>query len=154
LNEYPTVDLCIDGADQVDSKLNLIKGKGGAHTREKIVASSSKKFFVIVDYRKLTKRLNIPVPVEVLEFSRTFVEEKLQELGGKPKLRENFVTDNGNVILDTKFEYIEHPRELELKLNEISGVIENGIFSRRKPEKVIIGHENGEVREIRKIEVD
>ena len=143
LDEYAELDLCIDGADQVDAKFNLIKGHGGAHTREKIVATASKNYVIVVDYRKIAKFLNIPIPVEVLEFSKSFVEKKLMNIGGRPKLRKNFITDNSNLILDTKFEFsIKSPKKLELKINEIPGVVENGIFSKRKPEWLIVGYEN------------
>lgn len=145
LDEHPLLDLDIDGADQVDSEFNLVKGGGGAHTREKILAFASKKFVVIVDANKLKEKLSFPVPVEVPEDSRELVERKLRELGGEPKLRENFITDNGNVILDTDFGEIENPGELEVKINEIPGVVDNGIFSKRKPEKVIVGYEDGKV---------
>jgi len=140
MNEYGEIDMDIDGADEVDPEFNLIKGGGGAHTREKRIAERSKNFIVIVDHTKLVKKLgNFPVPVEVEPSRKDFVEEKLRELDGIPRLRENFITDNGNIIIDTRFD-IENPRELEEKLNSIPGVIENGIFSKRKPEIIIVGY--------------
>jgi len=137
LNEHPVVDLDIDGADEVDGNFNLIKGGGGAHTREKIVASASKEFIVVAGSSKKVSRLgNFPVPVEVLPLAVEFVKSELIKLSGNPKLRENFITDNGNRILDTKFE-IKNPKKLEVELNSIPGVVDNGIFAHRKPEKVI-----------------
>jgi ribose 5-phosphate isomerase A len=134
---YTEIDLDIDGADEVDGNFNLIKGGGGAHTREKIIASASKEFIVVAGSSKKVSRLgNFPVPVEVLPLAVEFVKSELIKLGGSPKLRENFTTDNGNHILDTKFE-IKDPEKLETELNSIPGVVDNGIFAHRKPEKVI-----------------
>lgn len=140
LDNYPELDLCVDGADQIDPKFNMIKGGKGAHTREKIIAKASKKYIIIVDHTKIVKTLSKEVPVEILKFSRGFVENELIRIGGSPKLRENFITDNGNIILDTKFKIIENAKKLELKINSIPGVIENGIFSIRKPDLVIVGY--------------
>lgn len=146
LNEYPKVDLDIDGADECDKNFNLIKGGGGAHAREKIVAAASKEFIVVADITKKVSEVGkFPVPVEVLPLAVEFVKNELIKLGGDPDLRENFTTDNGNLILDTKFE-IENPLDLEIKLNSIPGVVDNGIFAHRKPEKVIFA--NGEEVEI------
>lgn len=138
LNEYPEVDLDIDGADEVDSGFNLIKGGGGAHTREKIVATAAKEFIVIVDNTKISNRIgNFPVPVEVLPFSENLVRKEIQRLGGIAKLREDFRTDNENLILDVRFNII-NPERLEGDINNIPGVIENGIFANRRPEKIIV----------------
>jgi len=140
MNEYREIDMDIDGADEVDPQFNLIKGGGGAHTREKRIAERAKVFIVIVDHTKLVKKLgNFPVAIEVESSKRNFVEEKLKKLGGIPRLRKNFITDSGNIIIDTRFD-IENPYELEEKLDSIPGVIENGIFSKRKPEMVIVGY--------------
>jgi len=136
LDEHPELDLAIDGADQVDRELNLIKGGGGALTREKIVASAAKQFVIVADETKLVKRLgtNHPVPVEVLPFALPTVVAKMRKLGGKPVLREGkgkvgaVVTDNGNFVVDVDFGPIRAPKELDLKLKSISGVIENGLF--------------------------
>ena len=135
-------DLDVDGADQIDAEFNLIKGGGGAHTREKKVATASKRFIVIADPTKLVDRLDWHVPIEVLPHSREQVEQKLLEIGGKPELRENFTTDGGNLILDTKIE-IPDALELESRLNSIPGVIDNGIFAKRRPEIVIMGKGEG-----------
>ena len=141
LNEYPDVDMDIDGADEIDPEFNLIKGGGGAHTREKIVANASREFIVIADYTKMVNGLKYPVPVEVLSFCGRFVEIELGKLGGTPKFRHGFETDNGNIILDTEFTGFD-PSKLEQRLNSIPGVIDNGIFSLRKPDRIVIGNGN------------
>ncbi len=136
LNEHPRLDLTIDGADQIDPDLNLIKGMGAALAREKLVASASKQNIVIADETKLTKKLgtNQPVPIEVLPFATTLVESKVKKMKGKPVLREGkgkvgaVVTDNGNFILDVDFGPIDSPNELNNKLKLISGVVETGLF--------------------------
>lgn len=148
LLEYPEPDVCIDGADQVDSSFNLIKGGGGALTREKIVASASRKFYVIVDESKMVERLNMPVPVEVLEFAYGFVRRRIEEMGytlrvreGKGKLRP-VISDNGNVIADVDAGVIENPEELERAL-KIPGIVENGIFSAKMVDGVVVGRSDG-----------
>ncbi len=142
LEEYSEVDLCIDGADEVDSEFNLIKGAGGAHTMEKIVSSASKRFIVVVDKTKMVEKIGkLPVPVEFISFGKRFISNELRRIGGYPELRENFRTDNGNLIFDTKF-HINNPSLLEDKINSIPGVIENGVFSKRRPEMIIVGDGN------------
>lgn len=136
LNEHPQLDVAIDGADQVDKKLNMIKGMGGALTREKIVAYASKMNIIVVDETKLTKTLGAdqPVPVEVLPFALLTVMGKLRTLGSKPVLREAekklgpVVTDNGNFILDVDFGPIDNPKELNQRLKAIPGIVETGLF--------------------------
>jgi len=137
LEEDPKLDLTIDGADQIDEKLNLIKGMGGALTREKIVAFASEKLIIIADESKKVKALgenNHPVPIEALPFATTLVMRKLKEMGGKPTLREGMkkvgpvITDNGNVIIDANFGLIRRPAELERKLKGLPGVVETGLF--------------------------
>ncbi len=136
LDEHPQLDLAIDGADQIDTKLNLIKGMGGALTREKIVASAAKQFIVVADETKLTDKLGTkqPVPIEVLSFASSTVTSKLKKIGGKAVLREfkgkigPVVTDNGNFILDINFGPIKNPKELNFQLKSIPGVIETGLF--------------------------
>ena len=139
LDEYPTLDLMIDGADQVDDNLDLIKGMGGALVREKIVASASKKSIVIADATKKVKILGEnghPVPIEVLPFASAHVIGRISDIGGKPTLREAakklgpVVTDNGNFIIDTVFGEIGKPAELQRKLKNIAGVVETGLFVR------------------------
>lgn len=137
LNECATIDLDVDGADEVDPEFNLIKGGGGAHTREKIVASASKNFIVIVDSEKMVQRLgSFPVPVEALPCAQAFAAREIGALGGLARRREGFVTDNGNIILDSRFNII-NPAKLEMMLNAIPGVVENGIFAARRPETVL-----------------
>ncbi|MCJ7560680.1 ribose-5-phosphate isomerase RpiA [Candidatus Bathyarchaeota archaeon] len=137
LEEYPVIDVTIDGADQIDAKLNLIKGMGGALTREKIVASASKQNIIIADESKKVKVLgenDHPVPVEVLPFAISLVKRRIEKIGGKPVLREGkgkvgpVITDNGNVVVDASFGLIGNAAELELKLKMISGVVETGLF--------------------------
>ena len=140
LNDINEVKIYIDGADEVDEQNNLIKGGGGAHTREKIVASASNEFVCIVDQSKLVKNLGaFPLPVEVLERSRSFVARELVKLGGIPELRLGFISDHGNQILDVSNLKIQEPIDLEQKINLIPGVLDNGIFGRCKPSKIIVG---------------
>jgi len=137
LEEQPTLDLTIDGADQIDPELNLIKGMGGALAREKIVASASKKLIIIADQNKKVKTLgenNHPVPLETLPFAASLVMRRIKEIGGKPVLREGkmkvgpVITDNGNVIIDANFGLVHDPTELEHKLKSIPGILETGLF--------------------------
>jgi ribose 5-phosphate isomerase A len=136
LDEHPQVDITIDGADQIDPDLNMIKGMGGALTREKVVASASKQEIIIADETKLVKRLGInhPVPVEVLPSAAVAVMSKIREIQGKPVLRTGtgkvgpVVTDNGNFILDVSMRKIDNPEELDTKLRSIPGVVETGLF--------------------------
>lgn len=133
LQEHDSIDICIDGADQVDKGLNLIKGGKGAHTREKIVALCSKKVAIVVDEMKISENLDIPVPVEVIPFCWKFVSRELEKMNSKPKLRlsnsKPYVSDNGNFILDCDFGIIKTPKKLEMKINSLPGVVENGIFT-------------------------
>jgi ribose 5-phosphate isomerase A len=137
LDEHPVIDVTIDGADQVTPELHLIKGMGAALTREKIVAAATKLNIIIVDETKKVKVLgqnNQAVPVEVVPFAFALVKNKLEELGGKPVVREGkgklgpIITDNGNVILDTVFGEIANPTELAVKVKMIPGVVETGFF--------------------------
>ncbi len=137
LDEHPTLDLTIDGADQIDSKLNLIKGMGGALTREKIVAAASKNLTIVADESKKVEVLgqnNHPIPIEVIQFAAKPVMLKIKQVGGTPILREGkgkvgpVITDNGNVIIDADFGLVYKPSELELKLKSIPGVVETGFF--------------------------
>ena len=140
LNYVNEVLLYVDGADEVDEQNYLIKGGGGAHTREKIVAAASQEFICIVDKSKLVKKLGtFPLPVEVLERSRSYVARELVKLGGTPILRQGFLTDHGNQILDVRDLQISNPMELEQKINLIPGVVDNGIFAHHKPSKIIVG---------------
>jgi ribose 5-phosphate isomerase A len=134
LDEHPEIDITIDGADEVDPKLNLIKGGGGALTREKVVASASKKMVVVADSGKMVAALGkFPLPVEVISFARTVVEKKIVALGGAPKLRTRadgsaLLTDNGNQILDCSFGKIANPAALARSLSDIPGIVEHGLF--------------------------
>jgi len=137
LEEHPTLDLAIDGTDQIDDELDLIKGMGGALAREKIVASAAKRFIVIADETKKVEVLGEnghPVPIEVLPFAASFVACKIRDMDGKPVLREGkgkvgpVVTDNGNVIIDADFGLIRNPTDLQCTLKELPGVVETGLF--------------------------
>lgn len=149
LEENPEIDITIDGADEVDSGLNLIKGGGGALTREKIIAFNSKKVIIVIDDSKIVKALGIdfPLPVEVVKFGWTSTKKALEELGCNVELRqvmedEPFITDNGNYILDCEFERITEPEQLEIDINNIPGVVENGLFIDLVDE-VIVGGKQG-----------
>ena len=140
LNNVDEIIVYVDGADEVDPSHNLIKGGGGAHTREKIVASASNEFVCIVDESKLVKVLgNFPLPIEVMVKSRSYVAREIAKLGGVPELRQNFLTDQDNQILDVTGLKIDDPLAFEKNINLIPGVLDNGIFARCKPHKVIIG---------------
>ena len=140
LNDVNEILIYVDGADEVDTSHNLIKGGGGAHTREKIVASASNEFVCIVDESKLVNLLgNFALPVEVIIKSRSYVAREIVKIGGSPELRKNFVTDQGNQILDVKDLTIENPLDLEKRINLIPGVLDNGLFANCKPQKVIVG---------------
>ncbi len=134
LDEHPEIDITIDGADEVDPHLNLIKGGGGALLREKVVASVTKKMIVVADAGKIVSVLGkFPLPVEVISFARTVVEKKIAALGGVPKLRTKpdgspFLTDNSNQILDCSFGAIADPAGLARELNGVPGVVEHGLF--------------------------
>ena len=133
LYEHEFVDIAIDGADQVDAHLNLIKGGGGAHTREKIVARSARRFCVAVDASKLASRLNLPVPLEVLPVACPLVQNEVIRMGATVRLRHSeknrvSVTDQGNLILDADFGIIQDPEKLSSVLSTVTGVVEHGIF--------------------------
>ena len=144
LNQLGMLDLYIDGADEATKNLHLIKGGGGALTREKILAENSKKFICIADETKLVKRLGIfPLPVEVIPMARSFVSREIIKYQGKPVYRENFVTDNGNEIIDIHNLDIVDPIQVENDLNQIPGVVTVGIFARRKADVLLIAGEHG-----------
>jgi ribose 5-phosphate isomerase A len=134
LDEHPEIDITIDGADEIDSKLNLIKGGGGALLREKVVASASRKMVVVADSGKIVAVLGkFPLPVEIISFARAVIENKIVSLGGSPKLRTRpdgspYLTDNGNQILDCSFGKIADPAELARELSGIPGIVEHGLF--------------------------
>ncbi len=148
LREHPAIDVTLDGADEMDPNLDLIKGMGGALLREKIVANASKKEIIVIDPTKLVDKLGTksPLPVEVSAFGWNKCKEALEGLGGIPELRlkdgEPFQTDNGNFVIDCRFDGIEDPIWLESTINNIPGVMENGLFL-RLASLVIIGTESG-----------
>ncbi len=140
LNAVGELSVYVDGADESSHHLHLIKGGGGALTREKIVAAASKTFVCIADESKLVDVLGkFPLPVEVIPMARSYVGRELVKLGGRPELRDGFVTDNGNVILDVHNLQILNPVELEQKLNNIVGVVTNGLFARRPADVLLLG---------------
>ncbi len=144
LNSVSDLPLYIDGADEVNSAKQLIKGGGGALTREKIIATVAKKFVCIVDNSKRVDILGeFPVAVEVLSMARSYVARQIVQLGGDPVYREGFVTDNGNQILDVYNLKILEPKMLEEKLKDIVGVVENGIFAKRTADVVLLGSAQG-----------
>ncbi|MEC8218632.1 MAG: ribose-5-phosphate isomerase RpiA [Pseudomonadota bacterium] len=139
LNDVNEVEFYIDGADEVTPENFLIKGGGGAHTREKIVAAASNEFICIIDKTKLVSKLGaFPLPLEVIPESRSMVARKIIAMGGRPVYRNNFLTDQKNHILDIHDIDISDPVKLEKILNNIPGVVDNGIFANNKPEIVLI----------------
>jgi len=147
LNDVGNLSVYVDGADEVNSHREMIKGGGGALTREKIVAAAAREFICIVDASKQVKRLGaFPLPVEVIPMARSYVARKLVALGGQPEYREGFVTDNGNIILDVHNLDITNPIELETTLNNIVGIVTNGLFAKRPADVVLVG-ENGTVNQ-------
>ena len=144
LNSAPEVSIYVDGADEANSFLHLIKGGGGALTREKIIAAVAKEFVCIADGSKLVDVLGrFPLPVEVVPMARSYVARQIVKLEGDPVYREGFITDNGNIILDVHNLSIVDPRELETMLNQITGVVTNGLFALRPADKLILGTKNG-----------
>ena len=144
LNEVSDMPIYVDGADEIDAGLNMIKGGGGALTREKIVAAVAKTFVCICDASKEVAVLGkFPLPVEVIPMARAHVARQLVRLGGMPKLREGFVTDNGNLILDVSGLAISDPKGFESRLNEIVGVVTNGLFAQRGADLLLLGGPGG-----------
>jgi ribose 5-phosphate isomerase A len=144
LNAAGELDVYVDGADESNSHLHLIKGGGGALTREKIIAGASKRFICIADGAKLVDVLgNFPLPVEVIPMARSHVARQLVKLGGTPVWRENFITDNGNVILDVHNLRIMEPVKMEQAINNIAGVVTTGIFAIRPADLLLLGTADG-----------
>ncbi|OGA69569.1 MAG: ribose 5-phosphate isomerase A, partial [Betaproteobacteria bacterium RIFCSPLOWO2_12_FULL_65_14] len=144
LNSVDEIPVYVDGADEITERLHMIKGGGGALTREKIVAAVARKFVCIADESKLVLVLGgFPLPVEVVPMARAYVARELVKLGGRPKLREGFTTDNGNVILDVSGLRILDPVELEAAINNITGVVTNGLFARRGADILLLGTNSG-----------
>ena len=144
LNSVNELPVYIDGADEITEHLAMIKGGGGALTREKIVAAAAKKFVCIADESKLVPVLGkFPLPVEVIPMARSYVARQMVKLGGQPELRANFTTDNGNVVLDVRGLSILNPAELEAAINNIAGVVTNGLFARRGADVLLLGTRTG-----------
>lgn len=143
-DDAAALDLYVDGADEIDDNRQMLKGGGGAHAREKVLADCARQFVCIVDARKQVKILGkFPLAVEVLPMARSHVARKLAALGGSPKWREGFITDNGNWILDVSGLDITAAAAVEKEINAIAGVVENGIFARRRADIVLVGGEHG-----------
>lgn len=144
LNDVGEISVYVDGADESNKYLHLIKGGGGALTREKIVAAASRKFVCIADESKLVDILGkFPLPIEVIPMARSYVAREIAKLGGQPVLREGFTTDNGNIILDVYNMEIMEPVKLEQTLNQITGVVTNGLFACRPADVLLLGTESG-----------
>lgn len=144
LNDAGELPVYVDGADEITRHMHMVKGGGGALTREKIVAAASKKFICVCDSSKLVDVLGkFPLPVEVIPMARSYVARELVKLGGQPKLREGFTTDNGNLILDVHNLQIMNPVELETTLNQLAGVVTNGLFARRGADVLLLGTDKG-----------
>ncbi|MBL0745336.1 ribose-5-phosphate isomerase RpiA [Chryseolinea lacunae] len=148
-----SIDVTIDGADEVDAQCNLIKGGGGAHTREKILAYNSKDFIVIADSSKLVEKLGkFPLPVEIVPFATSLTLQHLKATGCEPHIRQengqDYITENGNLTVDCQFKEILHPILLDAELRKIPGVVATGLFSYSMVTKVIVGYSSGLVKEI------
>lgn len=144
LNSVNELPVYIDGADEITEHLAMIKGGGGALAREKIVAAAARKFVCIADESKLVPVLGkFPLPVEVIPMARAYVARQMVKLGGQPELRANFTTDNGNVVLDVRGLSILNPADLEAAINNIAGVVTNGLFARRGADVLLLGTKTG-----------
>ena len=144
LNDVTDLPVYIDGADEINAEMHMIKGGGGALTREKIVAAVARKFVCIVDGSKLVPVLgDFPLPIEVIPMARALVTRELTRIGGTPVLRQGFVTDNGNLILDVKGLQIVDPVDLEARINQIAGVVSCGLFASRPADVCLLGTPTG-----------
>lgn len=144
LNNAGQLSIYVDGADESDKHLNLIKGGGGALTREKVIASASNKFICIADETKLVDVMGkFPLPIEVIPMAQSFVAREIVKMGGTPILREGFTTDNGNIIIDVKGLVISEPVKMEDIFNNIAGVVTAGLFARRSADVLILGTQKG-----------
>ena len=151
LNDVTTLPVYVDGADEIDASLAMIKGGGGALTREKIVAAVAERFVCICDASKQVEALGrFPLPVEVIPMARAQVTRALAALGGRPLLREGFITDNGNIIIDVHGLQIARPVEFESTLNQLVGVVTNGLFARRGANTLLLATPDG----VRRIDAD
>ncbi len=144
LNQTGELSLYVDGADEATPHLQLIKGGGGALTREKIVASASRKFICIIDETKLSDHLgSFPLPIEVLSMAQSLVARQLIVMGGQPTLRHDFTTDNGNIILDVRSLDLTDPLRMEAQINLLAGVVDNGLFAARRADVLLVGSDTG-----------
>jgi ribose 5-phosphate isomerase A len=144
LNAVDALPVYIDGADEVNHYLHMIKGGGGALTREQIVGSVAEQFICMVDESKYVDVLGgFPLPVEVIPMARSYVARELVKMGGHPEMRHDFTTDNGNIILDVHRLHISKPVEVEEHINHIAGVVTCGLFARRRADVLLIGRQNG-----------
>lgn len=144
LNSVSHLDFYIDGADEINRSLEMIKGGGAALTREKIVAAVARRFICIADHSKLVERLgSYPLPIEVIPMSRSYVAREIVRLGGSPVYREGVVTDNGNHIIDVHNLFIDSAMYIENRLNQITGVVTNGIFARRNADVLLLATNSG-----------
>ena len=144
LNDVFELTVYVDGADEVNRSLAMVKGGGGALTREKIVAAVARRFVCIADESKLVDVLGrFPLPIEVIPMARSYVARELVKFGGEPEWRQNFATDNGNVILDVWNLHIDKPMELEQRINQIPGVVTNGLFAQRPADVLLLGTASG-----------
>ena len=144
LNAVDSLDVYIDGADEINDRLEMIKGGGAALTREKIVAAVAQQFICVADETKLVGLMGtFPLPVEVIPMARSYVARELVKLGGDPTWREGVITDNGNVILDVYNMHISSPADLETRINQITGVVTNGLFALRPADVLLLGTQDG-----------
>jgi len=149
LNASGTLSLYVDGADEANASLELIKGGGGALTREKIVAAASTTFVCIADASKKVQVLgDFPLPVELIPMARSYVAREIVKLGGDPELRDQFRTDNGNMILDIHNMQITDAKGLEQKINQLAGVVTCGLFAQRPADILLLGHADGKVEQL------
>lgn len=144
LNDAGDLPVYVDGADEITKHMHMVKGGGGALTREKIVAAASAKFICLCDQSKLVDVLGkFPLPIEVIPMAQSYIAREMVKLGGQPRLREGFTTDNGNVIIDVHGLSIMNPTELEAKLNHLPGVVTNGLFALRPADVLLLGTPDG-----------
>ena len=147
LKECDKIPLYIDGADEANSQKELIKGGGGALTREKILAQSSEKFICIIDESKVVDKLGkFPLPIEVIQLAQSKISLEMIKMGGRPVYRNQFITDNGHIIIDVHDLDINEPMALEKKINHMPGVVTNGIFSIRSADEILIATDNGVIK--------
>jgi len=143
-NSVDGLEIYVDGADEINRHLQMIKGGGGALTREKIIAALAKQFVCIVDASKQVTALgDFPLPIEVIPMARSYVGRQILKLGGRPELREGFTTDNGNIILDVRALDLSEPIAMEKRLNNITGVVSNGLFALRPADQLLVATDTG-----------